>query len=239
MSKVSAVIAAGGSGRRMQLPGNKVFVPVNGIPVLSYTLAIFESCDLIDEIIVVVPNHEIDICRETVINAYGIRKAAKIVAGGKERQDSVRLGLMETSEDCEYVVVHDGARPLLTPGLLQKVIRAAFSFEAAISAVPVKDTIKIGNSHGFVVDTPERGTLWSVQTPQAFKKDLLVEAHLKALDNRICGTDDAYLVEKMGSMVKIVQGEYDNIKITTPEDLDIVGTILSRRRDCDSCGHGV
>lgn len=239
MHKVSAVIAAGGKGKRMGIRDNKVYMPLKGQPVLSRTLTVFEACRLIDEIIVVVPQDEKDLCIRRVIGPLGIAKTVKITAGGKERQDSVRCGLREISANCDFVVVHDGARPLLTSALLEAVIREAFSWGAAIVAVPVKDTIKVADDKGMVVDTPARDRLWSVQTPQAFRKDILMEAHAAAVTKGISATDDAFLVEKLGLPVKIVPGEYDNIKITTPEDISIGEGILSRRRDLNEAGDGL
>ena len=237
MYNVSAVIVAGGSGNRMQMQGNKVYLPLDGFPILFHTLSVFEACELINELIVVVPTGEIDFCRKTVIEPLGISNALKITAGGKERQDSVRCGLRETSANCDLVVVHDGARPLLTLGLLEAVIKEACTCGAAIAAVPVKDTIKIADAQGFVVDTPARDMLWSVQTPQAFRKDILVAAHDFAQAKGILATDDASLVEKLGVPVKIVFGEYDNIKITTPEDVHIAGATFSRRREAGESRH--
>ncbi|MGI6553847.1 MAG: 2-C-methyl-D-erythritol 4-phosphate cytidylyltransferase [Bacillota bacterium] len=230
MYYVSAVIAAGGSGSRMGMPVNKVYVPLNGLPLLCHTLLVFSNCPLINEIVVVVPQNEIDFCRKTIIEPLGFCKAVKITAGGKERQDSVRCGLRETSSNCDYVVVHDGARPLLTPAVLEAVLQEGFSWGAAVAAVPVKDTIKIADSQGFVIDTPERDKLWSVQTPQVFSKDILTAAHELAERRGVLGTDDAFLVEQMGHRVKIVPGEYENIKVTTPEDLDFAEAVLGRRR---------
>jgi len=231
MHYVTAVIAAGGSGRRMQLPGNKVFFPLLGKPVLSHTLEVFDSCEQISEIVVVVPREEIESCRHMVVKAACLKTPVKVVAGGKERQDSVRCGILAAAEDCDYVVVHDGARPLLTSSLLERVLREGITWGAAVAAVPLKDTVKIGDSKGFVVDTPDRHTLWSVQTPQVFKKDVLVAAHEFARSSGALGTDDASLVEELGNRVKIVSGEYENIKITTPEDLEIAEAILLRRRN--------
>jgi len=231
MSKVSAVIAAGGCGNRMQMQKNKVYLPIDGSPILSHTLTVFSACRLINEIVVVVPENETDFCLTEIIEPLGMSKAVKISAGGRERQDSVRCGLRVTSADSDYVVVHDGARPLLTLSLLESVIRQAFVSGAAIAAVPVKDTIKIADDAGFVVDTPARDRLWSVQTPQVFRKDILLAAHEYAQVNGIFGTDDSYLVEKLGHPVKIVSGDYENIKITTPEDLQIAEAILLGRKN--------
>lgn len=239
MHKVSAVIAAGGRGRRMQRQGNKVYLPINGRPVLAHTLEVFAACRMIDEIVVVVPQDERDFCAREVIAPLGISKGLKVTSGGEERQDSVRRGLRETSPISDFVVVHDGARPLLTLGLLEAVIREALIWEAAIAAVPVKDTVKIGDAQGFVVATPARDRLWSVQTPQAFKKEVLVKAHEFALANGILGTDDACLVEQLGRSVKIVSGDYENIKITTPEDLQLAEAILLGRRETGEGGYRV
>lgn len=237
MSKVSAVIAAGGSGNRMQMQVNKVYLPINGLPLLAHTLNVFAVCHRISEIVVVVPKAEVDYCFTEVVKPLGLSKKVSITAGGKERQDSVRCGLEAASATSDYVVVHDGARPLLTLGLLEAVIVEAFTTGAAIAAVPVKDTIKIADAGGFVADTPIRDNLWSVQTPQAFKKDILLAAHELAYDKRILGTDDAFLVEKLGHPVKIVSGDYENIKITTPEDLKIAEAVLLGRESAGESRH--
>jgi 2-C-methyl-D-erythritol 4-phosphate cytidylyltransferase len=231
MFKVSAVIAAGGSGKRMQAQENKVYLPVDGLPVLAHTLMVFDRCDLINEIVVVVPRKEMNYCSTKVFLPLGLSKPVKVTAGGKERQDSVGCGLMETSANCDFVVVHDGARPLLTLELLESVIREAMVWGGAIAAVPVKDTIKLADHNGFVSKTPERDKLWSVQTPQAFAKEILVEAHQNARTKGLLGTDDSFLVEQLGYPVKLVTGDYENIKITTPEDLNLAEVILRRRRN--------
>ncbi len=149
--------------------------------------------------------------------------------GGKERQDSVRAGLDVLDEKTKWVVVHDGARPLLLLSEMEEIIRRAFELEAAIAAVPVKDTIKQVDSAGKVMSTPPRNTLWSVQTPQVFRKELLAKAHRIALETGYVGTDDASLVERLGEQVYVVMGSYENIKITTPEDVEIALSILKRR----------
>ncbi len=237
MSKVSAVIAAGGSGTRMQASGNKVYLTVDGLPILAHTLKVFDKCDLINEIVVVVSPEELDYCSIRVLNPLGLSKPVTITAGGKERQDSVSCGLKETSANCDFVVVHDGARPLLTLGLLESVIREAMDWGGAIAAVPVKDTIKFSDNQGFVAGTPERDRLWSAQTPQAFRKDILVEAYELAGAQGISGTDDSFLVEQMDCRVKLVYGDYENIKITTPEDLNLADVILGRRRELGESGN--
>lgn len=237
MFKVSAVIAAGGSGKRMQAQENKVYLPIDGLPVLAHTLRVFDRCELINEIVVVVPRKEMNYCSAKVFLPLGLSKPVKVTAGGKERQDSVGCGLMETSANCDFVVVHDGARPLLTLGLLESVIREAIAWGGAIAAVPVKDTVKLADPNGFVSSTPERDKLWLVQTPQAFRKEILVEAHQHAQTEDILGTDDSFLVEQLGYPVKLVTGDYENIKITTPEDLNLAEVILRRRREIGESGH--
>lgn len=230
MHYVTAVIAAGGSGRRMQLPGNKVYIPVLDKPVLAHTLEAFDRSREVNEIVVVVPVNEIETCRAEVIEPFCPNTKVRLVAGGRERQDSVFNGILAAAVNCDYVVVHDGARPLLTSGLIDSVLREAMVCGAAIAAVPLKDTVKIADPEGFVVETPDRNSLWSVQTPQAFKKDLLIAAHELARGTGFLGTDDASLVERLGYKVKIVPGEYENIKITTPEDLQVAEAILLRRK---------
>jgi len=227
---VTAVIAAGGRGRRMQASINKQFLELDGKPILAHTLEIFESCPLINEIVVVTADGEREYCRKAVVEPYGFRKVRKIVSGGRERQDSVYNGLKEIDDRCEYVAVHDGARPLLTSEILLEALCAGFKEGAAAVAVPVKDTIKLADSRGFVAETPDRDRLWAVQTPQVFKREIIFGAYEHALKHSLKGSDDSVLVEKLGYPVKLVRGEYENIKVTTPEDLEIAAAILERRR---------
>ncbi|NLO89044.1 MAG: 2-C-methyl-D-erythritol 4-phosphate cytidylyltransferase [Clostridia bacterium] len=229
MPDVAAVIPAGGRGSRMKAEINKQYIPLGGIPLLARTLMVFEGCSLIREIIVVAAPGEEDLCRERVIEPFGFTKKIKIATGGRERQDSVFNGLMEVDPSCEYVAVHDGARPLLTHGILMYVLDAAFEEGAAVAAVPVKDTVKVSDEKGYAVVTPDRSRLWAVQTPQVYKRELILEAYENARRQNFKGSDDAVLVERLGHPVKLVMGSYENLKITTPEDLEVAEAILRRR----------
>jgi len=238
MHHVTAVIAAGGSGSRMGAGTNKQYLDLLGKPLLAHTLEVFQLSGLVMDVAVVVPAKDKEYCVQNIIKPFGFTKVRTVVAGGMERQESVFNGLMNLPAEGEFVAVHDGARPLLLPEVLEKVIRAAFDFGCAAAAVPVKDTIKVSDDSGFIVSTPERDRLWSVQTPQVFKKDILVRAHAEGRKNATLATDDAALVEKLGLPVKLVQASYENIKVTTPEDLELAALILERRRRYEN-GDGI
>lgn len=230
MSYITAVIAAAGQGSRMKAGVNKQFLELLGKPVLIHTLEIFEKCSLIDEVILIAPSGEESYCQD-LIKEYGLSKTTKFVAGGQERQDSVARGLEKLSNRCDIVAVHDGARPLLLCSDLINIlqIQATSKADGAILAVPVKDTIKESLDGKIVKCTLDRSKLWMVQTPQVFRKDVLTSAYQKALEEGFTGTDDASLVERYGFKIKLVEGSYENIKITTPEDLDLARLILKRR----------
>ena len=214
MHHLTAIIAAGGSGTRMNAGVNKQYLQLLDKPVLVHTWDLFERSPLVNEIIVVVPKDEIEHCKKEIIKPLGFTKIERIVGGGAERQDSVYNGLTALDDSCEYVAVHDGARPLLTSETLSRVVMEGFRHGAAVAAVPLKDTIKTGNTEGFVTGTPERSGIWTVQTPQVFEKGLLVRAYEYARRVSFVGTDDSMLVEKLGAPVKLVLGDYENIKIT-------------------------
>ncbi len=222
-----AVIVAAGRGRRMGAPGNKVFLPLGGRPILAHTLAAFEACAVVEALAVVVAPGERERAAE-ICAAAGCRKVTAIVEGGAERQDSVRAGL--AALDTEGVLVHDAARPLVTPERIDACRRAAEEHGAAALAVPVKDTIKVTDDDGWIVATPERRTLWAVQTPQAFVRSELAEAHRLALADGVMATDDAMLLERLGRRIAVVEGDYGNVKITTPEDLWLAERLLARRK---------
>ncbi len=208
---------------------NKVFLPLYGEPVLFHTLRAFESCDAVDEVTVAVAPDEVGMAR-ALIEAGGARsKAIRVIAGGERRQDSVLQGLGSLDAACDIVVIHDGARPLIRPDAIGRVVEAAREFGAAILAVPVKDTIKLVRS-GDVVGTVDRDALWAAATPQAFRREIIEAGHAAATQLGLAATDDSMLVEKAGATVKVVQGEYDNIKITTPEDLAIAEALLAARK---------
>lgn len=219
MARVSALILGAGKGKRMGGRVSKQFLEIEGRPLLAYTLDKFQAHTLIDEIIVVTPKEDIDYCWQKIIYRYNFTKVNKIVSGGKERQDSVYQGLLALPEDTEWVVVHDGVRPLISAPVITDVLRAAFEKGAAIVGVPAKDTIKVVKDNFIVQETPSRKALWQIQTPQVFKKEVLVKAYQDAQATGWVGTDDASLVERLGAPVFVVQGDYNNLKITTPEDL--------------------
>ncbi|HIJ95596.1 MAG TPA: 2-C-methyl-D-erythritol 4-phosphate cytidylyltransferase [Desulfuromonadales bacterium] len=227
--KTVALIPAAGMGKRMGAPINKQYLLINGLPIVARTIAVFESSPLIDAIYLVIPAEEISYCQEHVIAACGFTKVTAIIAGGKERQNSVMNGLRamrDCVDDDDIVVIHDGVRPFVTEAMLQDSIATADIRDGALVAVPVKDTIKHVRE-GIVVDTPERETLWQAQTPQSFRFGIIFAAHQKAVESGFIGTDDASLVEKCGGAVAIVPGAYQNIKITTPEDLILAEAFLA------------
>lgn len=221
-----AVVVAAGRGTRMGAADNKPYLTLLGRPVLAHTLQAFERCSVVASIAIVVAPGEEERAA-AVVSEFRIRKVAAIVPGGAERQDSVNAGLAALTT--AGVLVHDAARPLVTPGQIAACCSAAETHGASALAVPVKDTIKISDGNGFIVSTPERTTLWSVQTPQAFWRAELLEAHRLAREEGAAATDDAMLLERLGRKVAIVDGDYSNIKITTPEDLPIAELLLARR----------
>lgn len=225
----AAIILAAGQGKRMAAGCNKQFLTLGDRPVLAQTLAVFEACPDITCCIVVARAEECAYCQREIVQAYHLQKVAAVVAGGAGRQDSVYQGLKALPKDCNYVVVHDGARPLVTVELIRRVLEAASPEYGAIPGVPVKDTIKRASQEGLVLETPARESLWSVQTPQIFERRQLMAAYEKAMAEGYYGTDDASLVEHIGGAVRIVLGSYENIKLTTPEDLPLAENILRRR----------
>lgn len=217
--KISVIIAAAGSAKRMGGGLNKQYIVLDGMPVLARSVDVFERNPHVDEIVIVVKAGEEDRCRTEIVDAYGFKKVSCVMAGGSERQYSVRAALAALSPDCDYVLVHDGARPLVSDETVDAVIFACMETGAAIPAVPVKDTIK-AVADGVVCGTPDRSSLRAVQTPQGFEKPLLVKAYeLLDQDGGAVVTDDASLVEALGHPVCIVDGEEKNIKITTPADV--------------------
>jgi 2-C-methyl-D-erythritol 4-phosphate cytidylyltransferase len=222
---LTAVIPAGGQGRRMGGPGNKLFLPLLGVPVIVRTLRVFETCAAVNSVIVPVAPEDKEQLRR-LAETYGLTKLL-IADGGEERQFSVRNALRRLASSARRVVVHDGARPLLTARNLLVFLRDSLSFEAAVAALPVKDTVKI-TENGWVQSTLPRRSLCAVQTPQVFARELLAAAH-EAAGEQDCGTDDASLVERCGGRVRLLPGWEENIKITTGMDLLIAETILRAR----------
>jgi len=230
--KAFALIPAAGMGKRMGAAINKQYLQLGGLPILAHTLSVFENSPEITGVCLVSPADEISFCREQVVEACGFKKVIEIVPGGRERQHSVMNGLRALKRhvsDVDVVVIHDGVRPFISPELLQESIAVARCNDGALVAVPAKDTIKTVRN-GFVIDTPERETLWQAQTPQSFRFGVICEAHQNAEETGFTGTDDASLVERRKGQVRIVRGDYCNIKITTPEDLILAEAFLSASR---------
>ncbi len=219
----AAIVAAAGSSTRMGT--NKLMLDLDGIPVLARTLMSLEACDDIHEIVLVCRSDDIVVYAD-LATTYGITKLLKIVKGGAVRSESVEAGILNVSKDTTHVAVHDAARPLATPSLISRVVRLAASTNAAIPVVPVKDTIK-QVEHGYITATPDRTLLYGAQTPQVFDIDLLKGALQNAKDAGISVTDDASAVEALGVTVYTVEGDYTNIKVTTPEDIAAATAILS------------
>lgn len=222
---VSSIIVAAGKGSRMNMDINKQYVEIGGKPILARTIQIFEDCDQVDEIILVVNNKDIVYCKQNIIDVFNFRKVTAIVAGGEIRQASVYNGLLQLNEGCGIVLIHDGARPFVSGESIIDSIAIAGKYGSACVAVPVKDTIKSANDDCFVQATLDRSRLWSVQTPQTFAYDIIMEAHRSAVEAGFKGTDDAVLVERLGHRLKLVAGSYYNIKITTSEDLVLAEAI--------------
>lgn len=230
MRKIVAIIVAGGQGKRMGMAIKKQYILLKEKEILAYTLESFQKCEFIDEIIVVVAEEEKDYVKQNMIDKYQFSKVKKIATAGKERQDSVYNGLLLVSNDTDYVIVHDGARPFVSTELIMRCLEKAQNTGASIAAVPVKDTIKICDPTSYEVkQTPNRALLWSIQTPQVFNFDLLLKAYQYARDQNLQVTDDSMIIEAFGKKVYITEGEYNNIKITTPEDLMIAEAILSMK----------
>lgn len=216
--KVTAIVLAGGQGHRMQTAIPKQYLLLEGKPILYYSLMAFEK-SRVDEIVLVTGEGEEEYCREEIVNRYGISKATVIIKGGQERYHSVYAGL-KACRDCETVLIHDGARPFLTEEMIERSIEGARKYQACILGMPVKDTIKISDGNGYVEITPKRDRVWMVQTPQSFSYSLVYLAYQRLMEEGGQVTDDAMAVERFsGVHVRLLEGSYKNIKITTPEDL--------------------
>jgi 2-C-methyl-D-erythritol 4-phosphate cytidylyltransferase len=222
MSQMGVVIAGAGISRRMGV--DKVFSSLAGKPLLAWSVDVCQSCELVNQIVIVLHETKLDLGRRLAAER-GWSKVVEVCPGGKRRQDSVRQGLSKL-KGCEWVIVHDGARPFLTPDLIRDGLEAARTTGAAVAAVPVKDTIKIGNSDLMVRATLNRQELWAAQTPQVFRFDIIAKAHEQVKDDV---TDGASMIEKLGYKVKLYMGSYDNIKITTLEDLALAEIIAGKK----------
>ena len=233
MSNVTALIPAAGMGKRMGKAVAKQFLPLGDKPMLAHTLLVFQQAPEIDEIIPILSQEDMENCLQQVIERYRITKVKTLVVGGKERQDSVANGLMKLGKDASVVLVHDGVRPFVTLEMIRTAVDHAKKGICVSVGVPVKDTIKETDDEGFVRRTLERSRLWAIQTPQAFPVKVLKRAYDESYAHRVFGTDDAMLVERAGGRVQVIMGNYENIKITTPEDLLVAEEILKRRLDAD------
>jgi 2-C-methyl-D-erythritol 4-phosphate cytidylyltransferase len=226
-----AIIVAAGSGRRMGGGVPKPYRRLGGRPILGRTLEAFHQSACFEEIILVVASGDMNTCRRQVIAPLGMEDHVRVVAGGSERQESVYAGLAACrGQDDDLVLIHDGVRPLVTVDLLQACLAAATDHGACILAVPSSDTLKQGLPDGRIIKTLPRNAVWQAQTPQAFRLDLIRTAHRKARQEGFRGTDDAQLVERLGTPVFIAPGSRSNIKITCPEDLVLAEAIWQLRR---------
>lgn len=224
--KYTAIVLAAGSGKRMQTQVHKQYLDLCGKPVIYYALMAFEK-SAVDEVILVTGKGEIPYCREQIVDKYGFKKVARIVEGGKERYHSVYEGL-KCAKGASYVLIHDGARPFVNDTILKAVMEGVKEYQACVTAVPVKDTIKIADQDQYAAETPDRKYVWAVQTPQAFSYELILDSYTKLMQtDHLAVTDDAMVLEKMtGKKVKLIEGSYRNIKITTPEDLLVAEAYL-------------
>lgn len=224
---ITAIVPAAGAGIRFGGAVKKQFIALNGLPILSHTLRALAASKALSAIIVVVPPGE-ELRGREALELAGIDLETEVVPGGQARQDSVYIGLQRAKAETDLVLIHDGVRPFVSRKVVLATVEAAKEWGAAIAAVPVIDTIKRVDTDDFVVETLQRGQLWSVQTPQVFRYALLMQAHREIRERGIVATDDAALVERIGGMVKVVRGSYENLKITSEEDLPLAGLILRR-----------
>lgn len=230
--KITAIVLAAGKGSRMRSTVKKQFMELDGKPLLYYSLKAFEE-SAVDEIILVTDAADIEYCENEVVKPYEITKVHSIVPGGNERFRSVLEGL-KVCKACDYVLIHDSARPFLSQILIEDVIDGVKKYRAVLPAVPTKDTIKVVASNGTVEDTPSRTSIYLAQTPQAFSFEQIMKANVKMMAKPIPGlkvTDDAMIMENYGTeSVHVVMGDYDNIKVTTPSDIPLALSILERRK---------
>jgi 2-C-methyl-D-erythritol 4-phosphate cytidylyltransferase/2-C-methyl-D-erythritol 2,4-cyclodiphosphate synthase len=228
--KTVAIIPAGGAGKRLKASSvSKQYRHLDHMPVLIHTLKVFQKSKVIDNIVLAVPTDDLVSVRQELVDKYGLTKVTTIVAGGGERQDSVRNALFAIDGKYDMVIIHDAVRPFVTGKMIREVVSAAKTTGAASAGVKAKDTIKETKKNNMVAVTIPRHNLWLTQTPQAFGFELLKKAYKAAYDEKFYGTDDASLVERMGKKVKMIEGSYENIKITTSEDLIIAEALMKKK----------
>jgi 2-C-methyl-D-erythritol 4-phosphate cytidylyltransferase len=226
VNNLRVVIAAAGRGSRMKSSTNKQYMLLNSRPILAYSLDFFEKLDVVDEIVVVTGEKDLVYCEREIIKPFKYKKVSAVITGGKERQDSVWAGLRKLGADTKFVAVHDGARPLLSSSVLYRLLEEAEEWGAAIPGIASKDTLKVVDRDDFVRQTLDRTTVYAIQTPQVFKYEELMAAYQQAQEEDFRGTDDASLFEHFIGRVKVVEGDYNNIKITTPGDMLIAEALL-------------
>lgn len=230
MSISTAVIVAAGKGRRMGTEISKQFLPLCGKEILAHTVEKFEKAACIRDIILVTGGDALQDVRQ-MAQEYGWKKIISVTEGGRERQDSVFLGLQQVPQDTEIVLIHDGVRPFVTEEILERSIAAAKETGGCVAGVPAKDTIKVCDAEGFAIATPDRSTLRQIQTPQTFRRKEILAAYEKAKADGFLGTDDASVAEHSGFAVQVIMGSYRNIKITTKEDLLIGAAFLKEETE--------
>lgn len=230
MSISTAVIVAAGKGKRMGTEISKQFLPLCGKEILAHTVEKFEKAACIRDIILVTGGDALQDVRQ-MVQEYGWKKIISVTEGGKERQDSVFLGLQQVPQDTEIVLIHDGVRPFVTEEILERSIAAAKETGGCVAGVPAKDTIKVCDAEGFAIATPNRSTLRQIQTPQTFRRKEILAAYEKAKADGFLGTDDASVAEHSGFPARVIMGSYRNIKITTKEDLLIGAAFLKEETE--------
>lgn len=230
-AKVHAIIVAAGKGSRMSGSVRKQYIALDGIPILGHTLNLFDRCAMVNQMIVVVPDEDLDFCRKEILSCAKIQKDLNLIAGGAQRQDSVYNALQVIEADEGIVIVHDGVRPFVRQGQLAACINGAAEMGACILGIPAFDTVKKINPKNEIIKTHQRDMLWLAQTPQVFEINLIKKAHEKAKQEGFAGTDDASLVERLGAVVKIIPGSRSNMKITNSEDLNLARAIMKDWHD--------
>lgn len=237
MEKITAIVLSAGKGSRMKSDIPKQYMSLNDKPVIYYSLKAFEDSS-VSQIVLVTGKEDVAYCEKEIVQKYRFKKVVAVVAGGAERYDSVYCGLL-AAPDTDYVLIHDGARPMVDQKIINDSIECVKKAKACVVGMPSKDTIKISDEQNYAIDTPDRKTLWSIQTPQAFSYELICNAYSKLYKDIAQGkdiptiTDDAMVVEyATNQKVKLIEGNYENIKITTPEDILIADIFLKNRKSC-------
>lgn len=227
--KITAIVLSAGSGKRMHAAMPKQYLDLCGKPVIAWTIEAFERCRRVTDIVLVAGASDLDYCRRDIVDKYGFSKIKKIVPGGAERGDSVLCGLRASDPDTSYVLIHDGARPMIDQQALDRIIDGVMKYHAAVLGIPAKDTIKVVDGEEYVINTPERSRLRLMQTPQAFDYRLILDAYEKVIGEGVKVTDDSMAAEYAGNVkVRIIEGSPANIKITTPEDLVLAEALLKK-----------